>query len=282
MNMWSFFKRFLLSLFFIIELTSSDLFSANHLIQQDNPILEPSDNQLLLIAARQGEADEITRLLQEGASIHYKDHYKRSALYYSVAGEHEEAFEVLLDTPEVRVDLRDHRNVTPLHVASYLGNVFMIEKLLALGANPNAKNDRGCLPVHFAIHSHMHNALALLVESPCHLKVKDSHNWNLFHWAAVYNNPEAIDYLSLQPKAPAINEAVGENMTALKIAYLNRSWHAIGSLVRSSKLDLSDPVYGTDFLNDLRDSLMDKNQEDHGISNEVKEILNTELENREP
>ena len=51
--------------------------------------------------------------------------------------------------------------------------------------------------------------------------------------------------INFEIPAKTINDAVGANITALKVAYIKRSWHAIGSIIKSSKLDLSNPALDT-------------------------------------
>ena len=71
----------------------------------------------LHIAAEDGETNEVTRLLKEGALMDAQDRWKR----------------------------------TPLHLAAESGHVGIVKELLAAGANPNAVTKPGETPLFFAL-----------------------------------------------------------------------------------------------------------------------------------
>ena len=53
--------------------------------------------------------------------------------------------------------------VTPLHIASEVGNTTVVNFLLSRGANPNAENKQGDTPLHYALRQKHNGVIALLI-----------------------------------------------------------------------------------------------------------------------
>ncbi|MDI3294556.1 ankyrin repeat domain-containing protein [Janthinobacterium tructae] len=89
-------------------------------------------------AARDGDLNEIRRLLDAGFSPWLFDDLSRTPLHYAVEGEHYRAVELLLQagTP-VNAHEEDRIGETPLSLAVQADYVEMVELLLRHGADPD-------------------------------------------------------------------------------------------------------------------------------------------------
>lgn len=63
---------------------------------------------------------------------------------------------------------------TPLHLAAAKGKVSEVERLLELGANPNAQDDNGWSPLHFSAQAVSPEVARVLLLSGADLELKDS------------------------------------------------------------------------------------------------------------
>eukprot|EP00457_Paulinella_chromatophora_P009995 gb/GEZN01010079.1/.p1 GENE.gb/GEZN01010079.1/~~gb/GEZN01010079.1/.p1 ORF type:complete len:244 (+),score=23.65 gb/GEZN01010079.1/:30-734(+) len=86
-------------------------------------------------------------------------------LFLLVRGEREDKGCALLDGPEpVYVDQQDSQGKSPLMEAVKLGQVRMMERLLALGADPNAQDNRGNSVLMYAVTHGNSSAVEILMK----------------------------------------------------------------------------------------------------------------------
>ncbi len=62
---------------------------------------------------------------------------------------------------------------SPLHYAAAHGNEALCRDLLASGADPNLKDDNGCVPLHFAAQARSASATAVLLAASANPDVRD-------------------------------------------------------------------------------------------------------------
>ena len=58
----------------------------------------------------------------------------------------------ILDRAPILLNVHDKRGLTPLHVAAWAGNMKMVQRLLAEGADVNAETNWGETPLHHAVY----------------------------------------------------------------------------------------------------------------------------------
>lgn len=100
----------------------------------DPDTVDPQGNSLLILAAREGQADTVAALLKYRARVDYRNLAGDSALMLAVLRGHEAAVRVLLKAG-ARVE---HEGWTPLHYAAFEGRENMLDALFAAGANVNS------------------------------------------------------------------------------------------------------------------------------------------------
>jgi ankyrin repeat protein len=100
----------------------------------------------LHVAAREGRAERVTRLLHQGADPNARDLSGFTPLHLAVSWGHRSAVLALLEgkaDPNIPSRAREWPGATPLHLAVAINRRDLIEDLLAAGANPTAQMDAG-------------------------------------------------------------------------------------------------------------------------------------------
>ena len=98
-------------------------------------------SERLCRAARDGDAEKVLRLINEGADVNRKNNWGTPLHLASELG-HVEVVKVLLEKG-ADVNAKDDYGKTPLHDASYYGEEEAVRLLLEKGADANAVNSDG-------------------------------------------------------------------------------------------------------------------------------------------
>jgi len=105
-----------------------------------------ADETPLMIAALKGQGDWARRLLERGAQVNKPGW---SPLHYAATGPEPAVVKLLLERGAA-VDAASPNKTTPLMMAARYGNPASVDLLLAAGADPQARNDRGLNAADFA------------------------------------------------------------------------------------------------------------------------------------
>ncbi|EHK20728.1 uncharacterized protein TRIVIDRAFT_153975, partial [Trichoderma virens Gv29-8] len=111
------------------------------------------------VAAMRGLSAAIPHV---GDYVNSKDSQKKAPLYLAVEFGHRDFVQQLLKLPQVEVNARGYRDLTPLQVACKKGNDDIIEILLDAGADMEARSDDGRTPLLHAVQDRMENTVKLL------------------------------------------------------------------------------------------------------------------------
>jgi ankyrin repeat protein len=113
--------------------------------------LDRAGRSPLFYAARDGDVDEIKRLIRAGADVNLKDVNGHTPLHFAAQEQKVEAAKTLLEAG-AKLDEKDRHGNTPLMraVATSRGEGEMIRLLRKWGADPFAKNNYGISPVESA------------------------------------------------------------------------------------------------------------------------------------
>ncbi|OAM05710.1 MAG: hypothetical protein TV41_06320 [Wolbachia endosymbiont of Dactylopius coccus] len=106
-------------------------------------------DHLLLDAARSGNLDKITDLLNSGANIEAKEKDGKTPLYLAAREGHLYAVKSLLNKG-ANIEAIENDKWTPLHTAAYHGKLDVVKLLVERNANIEAKTDNGKTPLELA------------------------------------------------------------------------------------------------------------------------------------
>ena len=122
-------------------------------------------------------------LLKYKADINAQDMDGRSMLSMAVEVGNEEMLQFLLTDPQVRFNLADKNNVTPLHLAGAFKRVDLTAMLIQVSANVNAPDSRNATPLHYAAYGGTPEIVTLLLEAGADNKIKDDAGWMAVQYA---------------------------------------------------------------------------------------------------
>lgn len=131
---------------------------------------EGSAESTLHDAAWRGDLKEVTRLIETGADVNWRDSIGETALFGAAAWGHVEVVRYLLSVGADCNIVESSSGYTPLHWAASHGNLETIKLLVEAGADPTLADRRGRLPVDVA-HEHGKGAHVSYLKSigPCGL-----------------------------------------------------------------------------------------------------------------
>lgn len=166
-----------------------------------------------LIWAVEAESTEILQLLLSREDLDVNQRTKddqRTALFFAAYLGKDEAADLLLGYPSIDIEVKDCLGQTPLHLASLIGHVNLIERLLRHGANVEAHDRFGDLPITNAVDEGHLECVKLLLNYGAANSVKDHKGRTLLHLASIKGRPNVLQYLltelpSLAPNCQAKN-----------------------------------------------------------------------------
>ncbi|WP_265027666.1 ankyrin repeat domain-containing protein [Wolbachia endosymbiont (group B) of Chorthippus parallelus] len=105
----------------------------------------------LHIAAKNGHKDIVEFFIdQQELSVNEQGENKWTPLHYAAASNSLNVVQYLIEEKEATIDSKDRNNWTALHHASKEGHIEIVKFLIKKGANINAHNSQGKLPVDLA------------------------------------------------------------------------------------------------------------------------------------
>mmetsp|Transcript_6009 Transcript_6009/g.14602 ORF Transcript_6009/g.14602 Transcript_6009/m.14602 type:complete len:276 (-) Transcript_6009:942-1769(-) len=118
---------------------------------------------------------------------------------------------------------------TPLHAASYIGDVDICKKLLSSGASPRLENREGQTPLHLARHP---SVVSLLVPTVNNANPRDIRGWTPLHCAAESCSNQVVCALLKFGADPNIEEDT-RKWTPLFLSVLRRNVDVASSLLKA-------------------------------------------------
>lgn len=185
----------------------------------------------LTFAAIKNDAKSVQNLLAAGADPNTKLPDESSVLIAAAAFRSSKAAIALVDGG-ADVKVADRRGNTPLHTAAQNGDVELSKKLLAKGADPNARNAKSLMrgapaggpfrppagevsPIHLAAKANQLEIVKLLLAAGADPKLKGEDGTTLLMQAAGSTNVELVKLVfELDPDVKAITETKGTVMHA--------------------------------------------------------------------
>ena len=116
----------------------------------------------LLVASVKGHVPAVRQLLVSGADPNLRDVYGWTPLMRAVYEERELVVQVLLEQPNVALNVSNDQGATALHLAAAKGNEALARSLLLAGADPSMGDRNGRTPESMAVAAGHENVAKLL------------------------------------------------------------------------------------------------------------------------
>ncbi len=164
-------------------------------------------------AVRQDDAQTVRNLLQRGFDPNTPDAKGLSAMFIAVREPSPKVAAVLIDWPSTQVETRTAQDESPLMIASIQGQIDMVKRLIARGADVNKP---GWTPLHYAASRGQIEVMRLLLENHAYIDAASPNNTTPLMMAARYGSDEAVRLLLEEGADPMPRNDLG--MTAIDFA----------------------------------------------------------------
>jgi len=129
--------------------------------------------KMALDFARQGNAEELRKMIEAGMPVNLADHKGQSLLMLASYNGNEETTRMLLDAG-ADTDQKNDRGQTPLGGVAFKGYNSIAKLLIDYGADVHANNGGGMTPLHYAAMFGRHEVAQTLEENGASLTPKKS------------------------------------------------------------------------------------------------------------
>lgn len=166
------------------------------------------------IAIKRDSASTVRALLARGFDPNTVDPSGVPGLILAVREPSPRTLEVLLASPELKVEVRNPQDESPLMLAALQGDLALVRKLTALNADVNKP---GWAPLHYAAtHGHL-DVMRLLLEHHAYIDAESPNGSTPLMMAAGYGTPEAVQLLLDAGADPLLKNQLG--LTAIDFAH---------------------------------------------------------------
>ncbi len=164
-------------------------------------------------AIRIDDGPAIQRLLVRGFDPNTLDEHGRPALLLALQVPSPKVAEVLVRSPQIRVEQRNDKDESPLMLAALRGQKALVELLIERDADVNKT---GWTPLHYAA-SGGHAAIAqILLDHSAYIDAESPNGTTPLMMAAMYGSPDVVKLLLAQGADRDLKNQLG--MTALDFA----------------------------------------------------------------
>ncbi len=116
----------------------------------------------LLVASVKGHVPAVRQLLARGADPNHRDIYGWTPLMRAVYEERRMVVQVLLEQPDIALNVSNDQGATALHLAAVKGNEALTRSLLLAGADPSVGDRKGRTAENLAAATGHENVAKLL------------------------------------------------------------------------------------------------------------------------
>lgn len=196
-----------------------------------NPDAQNDDGRTVLIsAAARGDLEMVNLLLARGADPNVNDKRGYTALSHAVEAMYEDVADVLLNRPDLDPNSRGLNNRPVLLAYVWRDDKQRVEKLLAQGADVNARDGDGDTALHGAARGGNVEITRLLLDKGANPNARNSQGGTPLMWAAVYGHEDAAELLLSRDADVSLRD--NEGITAAEWAARNKRENVVKLLRR--------------------------------------------------
>ena len=140
------------------------------------------EDYFLLEAVKGGKECKVKSILSNGyyRNTDYIDGNGRTALHWATEYGYYKLMHLLLDS-NWKVNIRDSKEQTPLHIACNHRRADIATWLITNGCDVDAYDENGNTPIQRAIHTNLEKVVYLLVKLNVRLNTKNKNEWTPLH-----------------------------------------------------------------------------------------------------
>lgn len=203
------------------------------------------ETAILLVCKRRRvdtEAHEAAKLLiQHGANMNIEDNDQETPLLSATRAGLEKTVELLLKSPEIDVNKGDFSGWRPLHEATNLGYIGMVQSMLEAGATLDVQDECGMTPLFTAAQFGKFDCLKLLLETAKTRSQLDLVNRGAQDWATPLMIAAQQGFLNcvqlLLSYEADPNLKTFDNVTALHLAVQGKHDNVLKILLNAMNID---------------------------------------------
>ncbi|KHN74170.1 Ankyrin-2 [Toxocara canis] len=171
-------------------------------------VFDESGRTALHLAAANGHLQLTHLLLQHKAFVNSKSKAGEAPLHLAAQNGHVKVVNLLVQDHGAALEAITLDNQTALHFAAKHGQLAVSQTLLALGANPNARDDKGQTPLHLAAENDFPDVVKLFLKMKQNnrgvLTAVDLNGFTCAHIAAMKGSLAVVKELMMIDKAMVI------------------------------------------------------------------------------
>eukprot|EP00184_Porphyridium_aerugineum_P002789 CAMPEP_0184700338 /NCGR_PEP_ID=MMETSP0313-20130426/12203_1 /TAXON_ID=2792 /ORGANISM="Porphyridium aerugineum, Strain SAG 1380-2" /LENGTH=588 /DNA_ID=CAMNT_0027159951 /DNA_START=196 /DNA_END=1959 /DNA_ORIENTATION=- len=147
-----------------------------------------------LNAAAYGKYEQVVKFIDMGVKLNCRDERNWTALHLAVENSHENIVELLLNKGANINDEYNYR-ATALHIATKKNSASMVKLLLNKGANVNHENNYGITPLYSATEYGFENIFNILVANGANVNCKNENGLTPLHRAVMSGHENIVELL---------------------------------------------------------------------------------------
>jgi len=200
-------------------------------------IQEPPYEDFFRNAAWEGDLAKVVQMLQDGIDVNAQDEDGITALMKACRKNHANVALVLLERPDIKVNLANNSGTTALSLASAFGLPGVVKKLFEKGANVNAQGKYGYTALMRALRNEHADVALMLLEHP-DIKVDLANEFGdaALHDASENGMTEVVK--KLIAKDADVNGQNKNGQTALIVACHNQHWDVVLTLLEDDNINV--------------------------------------------
>lgn len=164
-------------------------------------------------AVRGDNASGVRSLLQRGFDPNTRDENGQTGLLIALREPSPKVIQVLLESPQLNVDIANAKDETPLMLAAIKGQQDLVTQLLKRDA---AVNKTGWTPLHYAATSGQLTIMKVLLDNYAFIDAQSPNGTTPLMMAAMYGSGEAVKLLLAEGADTTMKNQLG--MTAVDFA----------------------------------------------------------------
>ena len=151
----------------------------------------------LLLASRIGWVDVVERAISLGANPNIVDRDENTALMVAIENDKVDVVDLLL-AAGCDVNYGQDVGLSAVVIAADAGKLEMLDRLMIHGADLNVVDTKeGCTPLMKACRTSKFDTAKKFIDLGCNLDVQDFNGWTALMWASTFARLEIVNYLIL-------------------------------------------------------------------------------------